>query len=993
MAKQGLKEKDLEIIIENNLIESGYVQGLSKNYDKSYALDLKVLFEFLESTQKDKLEKLKTIYKDQYVYKIKTRIDDQLKKRGLINVLRKGIDDRGVHLDFAYFKPATSMNPELNELYGKNIFSVNRQLFYSLKNENSLDMVVFLNGLPIITLELKNEFTGQNYNSAIKQYKEDRNPNEKLFTFKERCIVHFALDTSEVHMTTRLSGKQTYFLPFNQGNEEGKGNPENPTGENTAYLWEQILQKDMLLKIIERFAFVEKKRRKQPNGKITYKETLIFPRYHQLDVINKVENDVLTKGLGQNYLIQHSAGSGKTYSISWLSHRLSSIHNESNINIFDKVIVITDRVVLDDQLQTSIYQLDHKHGVVAKINKDSNQLAKALQDKTKVIITTIQKFPFVLDKMDELKTSKFAVIIDEAHSSTAGENMASLKEVLSDMEFSNAADLDSDSNNEDIDVNDVIMGILDKKGPKDNISFFAFTATPKQKTLELFGTYDESGKPHAFHLYSMKQAIEEGFILDVLKNYMTYQTYFQLKKDIEEDFDVKPSEVSRKMRKYVNLHPTAITQKTEIMIEHFREHTRYKINGRAKAMVVTSSRLNAVKYKEAFDKYISERGYYDMKTLVAFSGVVNNEGTDVKENQINGFGEKQLPSEFNKDEYKVLIVADKYQTGFDQPLLHTMYVDKKLNGVKAVQTLNRLNRIHPNKNDTFVMDFVNDIEDIKESFAPYYINTEINKVTDPNDLYDYRDSLTAIGVYDEFDLEEFSEIFYSTKELNARQRNELTSLINKGFNNYKELDNDKQSLFKQDSLKFTRLYSFVTQLADIKDVNLHKMYIYLTYLNKKLILKEDDGDALSLKDKVSLEYFKIKNTFEGSGSLSESDTKELENNQNKSTVKEEEEKDSFTEIIERLNQRFGTEFTESDKLSIVQIKTDFSFNQDLIAKAKTNTLEEFKYAFEKEFLGIVINRMGINEDFFAKILDDPDFKEELMRMMLSEVYTTLRSNS
>jgi len=986
-----LREIGFEEYVEEHLIKSGYIKGNPDDYNKEFAIDTKLLFEFLEDTQPEKMERLRDIYKDQYQFKILSRLNRELNNRGMIDVLRHGIKDYGVYLDLAYFKPASKLNEEMVKLYEKNRISVTRQVRYSTKNDKSIDMLICVNGLPVAVIELKNPITGQTYEDAIMQYKKDRSPNELLFQFKKRAIVFFAVDTEEIYMTTKIAGEKTFFLPFNKGCEGGKGNPENPNGYKTAYLWEEILQKDSLIDIIKRFVFVETQEKKDIDGNFYISETVIFPRFHQLDVVRKLEADAREKGAGTNYLIQHSAGSGKTYSISWLAHRLANLHDSNDNPVFDSVIVITDRRVLDRQLQDSIYQLEHKHGVVEKIDKDSNQLAEALKSGTRIIVSTLQKFPFIIEKVGELEKRKYAVIIDEAHSSSAGENMASLREVLSANSLEEAAKLDAELEGKEYDPEEEILKTIKKRGKQPNISFFAFTATPKAKTLEMFGTKGEDGLPHPFHLYSMRQAIEEGFILDVLRNYVTYETYFKLAKKIEDDPAFDKAKATKALTRYVSLHPHNIAQKTEIMVEHFRNVTRHKIGGRAKAMVVTSSRLHAVRYKLAFDEYIKKKGYKDMKTLVAFTGTVKDDGLEYTESSMNKFKESELPERFATDEYQVLLVAEKYQTGFDQPLLHTMYVDKKLSGVKAVQTLSRLNRTCPGKEDTFILDFVNKAEDIQEAFKPYYQATIVEEVTEPNLLYDIQNQLHAYGVYLKDELDRFNAIYFKPKDKKtSRDRAILNHLIDAAVERFKKMEDKWKQDFTSQGTKFIRLYSFILQITPFEDVELHKLYVYLTYLLKKL--PREKGSSIHLADEVALEYYTIKKTFEGSVSL----TPDYENVpvapvKFAGTTIKEEQKEYLSTIIERLNKRFGTNFTKADQLSVEQIKEDFAADEDLVQKAKTNTIEDFKLAFEKVFINKVVDRMDQNKAFFTRVLDDEQFRIALMEYMLVETYQKLRS--
>ncbi|MGN7472394.1 type I restriction endonuclease subunit R [Brevibacillus sp. SAFN-007a] len=986
-------EKGLETNLEEWLVQAGYrsrrIEGSASEDFKKHALDVEMLFEFLESTQPKEMERLRKVYKEQTKEKILERLSKELNSRGMIDCIRHGIKDYGVTLKLAFNQPVSYMNQTLLEMYTKNIFTISRQVYYSSQNNNSIDMLVSLNGLPIAVLELKNPLTNQTVDDAKRQYMNDRDPKELLFQFKKRAIVFFAVDPDEVYMTTRLEKEKTFFLPFNKGNNGGKGNPPVSDDYKTAYLWKEILQKNSLIDILFRFVFVKQEDILDSTGEIIdKKETVIFPRYHQLDVVRKIESDVKQFGVGTNYLVQHSAGSGKTNSISWLAHRLAKIHDNEDNAIFNSVIVITDRRVLDKQLQDAVYQLEHKAGMVAKIDKDSSQLAQELVNNTRIIITTLQKFPFIMEKVGEFERGKYAIIIDEAHSSQGGKSATAMTNILSDKTLEEAleADRTAEENLEDID--EKIVETIAKSGKQDNISFFAFTATPKAKTLEKFGRMGEDGKPHAFHVYSMRQAIEEGFILDVLKNYTTYKTYYKVAKMIEDDPEVSSKKASREIAKYVSLHPHNIAQKTEIMIEHFRRVTRHKIGGRAKAMVVTGSRLHAVKYKQAFDKYISDKGYDDMKAVVAFSGMVEDKGVSYTEPLMNGFGEKELPDKFHTDEYKVLLVAEKYQTGFDEPLLHTMYVDKKLDGIKAVQTLSRLNRTCKGKNDTFVLDFVNEAEDIKEAFQPYYEVTGLEEVTNPNLLYDLQRELDASQVYTEEEILEVCKLEFSGKKKTPKTQEKLNAILDKAVERYKhELPKERQEDFKSTAGKFIRTYSFILQIGPFVDVDLHKLYVYLNYLLKKL--PKQGAESVYLADEVALEYYRNTMVFEGSISLVVKGGADLKPVSHGGGGGKEEAKDKLSSIINRLNERFGTDFTDTDRLSYEQIKEDIINNDDLAQKAKNNTKENFKFSYEKAFLDIVIGRMGQNEKFFMKILEDSDFKATVMEYMFDEIYKGL----
>ena len=985
-------EKGFEMNIEASLITNGYVkrvlEGESSRLFKKYALDVEKLFEFLETTQDKQLKVLEKSYGANYEQKVLDRICDSLKKHGVVHCLRHGIKDRGVTLKLVYNKPPTTMNQLMNNLYQKNIFTVSRQVYYSNDHNKSLDMVVFINGLPLVVMELKNQFTGQAVEQAMKQFEKDREPKEQLFKFNERVIVYFAVDPDEVFMTTELKKDKTYFLPFNKGNNGGKGNPTVYNNYRTHYLWEEVLLPDSLLDILFRFVFVKKDDILDSNNElIGERKLLIFPRFHQLDVVRKLEADVIDKNVGQNYLIQHSAGSGKTNSISWLSHRLAKLHDEDNEAIFSSVIVITDRRVLDKQLQDAVYQLEHKAGMVERIDKDSSQLANAITGETRIIITTLQKFPFIMEKVSGLERKKYAVIIDEAHSSQGGKASTALTNILSDKTLEDAYKEDRIAEENLDSLDEQIVEIIMKSGKQDNVSFFAFTATPKPKTLEKFGTIGTDGKPHAFHEYTMRQAIEEGFILDVLSNYTTYKTFYKIAKQVVDDPLVSQKQATKKLAQYVSLHPHNISQKTEIIIEHYRNFTRQKIGGRAKAMVVTASRLHAVRYKIAFDQYIHKMGYEDLKTIVAFSGVVKDDELPYNESYMNGFSEKELPDKFNSDEYKVLIVAEKYQTGFDEPLLHTMYVDKPLSGIKTVQTLSRLNRTCPGKDDTFILDFANDPDDIKASFQPYYETTGLEEITDPNILYDLQAELAPYQVYKDEEVRTVNELeMQGGFKKSAKQQTELNGVIDKGVERFKrDLSEEDQEAFKASATKFTRTYAFVLQIATFIDVELHKQYIYLNYLLRKLP-RSNKGREVYMADDVALQYYRNQKVFDGSIELEITGGQELKPTSHGTAGVVEDEKVRLSSILDKLNDRFGTEFTLTDFLSRDQVKADMISSEDIQQKAKNNTKDNFKFAFEKTFMDFVIDRMGSNEKFFMKILENEEFKSFIMEDMMDEVY-------
>ena len=993
-------EKTFEAAIEESLLEKGgYIKGHSNDFDTSLGLFPSYITDFLKSSQPTEWDKIVNIHKADVEAKVVQRIIRELDLRGTLDVLRKGFTDYGVKFSMAYFKPESTLNPQAEINYNNNHLSITRQLYYEREGKNSLDMVIALNGLPISTIELKNQFTGQDISNAKKQYVFDRDATEPIFQFKKRSLVHFALDTDECSMTTKLAGKDTKYLPFNIGHNNGAGNPINKNGYRTSYLWEYVLTKDSLLDIVGKFLHLSVEDY-ELNGVKKQKESIIFPRYHQMQVVRELSADAKEKGAGQNYLIQHSAGSGKSNSIAWLSYRLSSLHNDSNERIFDSVIVITDRKVLDNQLQNTIYQFEHKQGVVQKIDENSQQLADAISAGSNIIITTLQKFPFILEKIGTIPNRKYAVIIDEAHSSQGGEASKKMKEVLSARTLEEASKEESDSGLDE-DAEDEMRKSMQARGKQDNLSFFAFTATPKAKTVEVFGTKGADGKPKPFHLYSMKQAIEEGFILDVLKNYTTYKTYFKLSKQIEEDPNVNKKQAARAIGRFLSLHPHNLSQKTEVMVEHFRQVVAKKIGGKAKAMVVTGSRLHAVSYKEEFDNYIKEKGYTDIKTIVAFSGKVIRDGhPDSTEVEMNGFKEKELPKKFGSGEYQLLLVADKYQTGFDQPLLHTMYVDKKLSGVKAVQTLSRLNRMCYGKEDTFILDFVNETEDILNSFQPYYELTTVAETTDPNHLYDLKGEIEKAQIIWQSEVDNFCNVFFkSSKALSVSEQGKLNSFIDPAVERYKKLPVESKDLnntevnqedFKNTLKSFINLYSFLTQIMPFQDAELEKLFTYCRFLIKKLP-RRSQKDRFQLGDEVSLEYYRLQKINESSIALEPLGEYGLDGKMEGGIRLAKEEKAALSEIIGILNKKFGTDFTEADKLFFDQIEAELLADTKLSEQAKSNSMANFKFGFEDIFMDKLIGRMEQNQDIFTKMMDDKEFGGLVRDYMLKKVYTRLAS--
>lgn len=994
------REKKLEEAIEYYLTtEGGYIKNGVNSFDKELALEPHTLLTFIRDTQPKEWGKYQTIYGYGSDKAFIDRFCKEVRQVGLIHVLRQGITDRGIKFRLAFFKPETGLNEQSLRLYEQNILSCTRQLHYSSRNNNSLDMVLFLNGIPIVTLELKDQFSGQDVNNAIEQYKHDRSPAEAIFDFPNRALVHFAVDLKEVYMTTHLESGNTYFLPFNQGlggagNVGGAGNPAQEDNFAIAYLWKNTLYKDRLMEILQKFVHLEKKTKKDKLGKKTERKSIIFPRYHQLDVVRKLISDVKGNGSGTNYLIQHSAGSGKSNSIAWLAHRLSGLHNYNNEKIFKSVIVVTDRKVLDNQLQDTIFQFDHKLGVVEKIDKDSAQLKDAINAGKAIIITTLQKFPVIYKDIIGGKNN-FAVIIDEAHSSQTGEAAKKLKKALADTEsiLEEYARMESNDEATRKDDEDKMLDELAAHGQHKNLSFFAFTATPKDKTLQIFGDKQENGKFRAFHIYSMQQAIEEGFILDVLKNYTTYNNYFEIIKQVEDDPELDSSRGATAIRRFESLHPHNLAQKTVIMVEHFRSITKNKIGGSAKAMLVTSSRLHAVRYLQEFRRYIKEKKYDDLDILVAFSGVVNDEGMEYTEEKLNKTSdgktikEKQLPGYFNSDEFNMLIVAEKYQTGFDEPLLHTMFVDKRLSGVKTVQTLSRINRIMPGKEDTFVLDFVNTADEIKLGFEPFYQATILSEEASPNIIYDIKNALDEYHLWQQSEIELFAKIYYKAAEQEMPDLGKLAASLQPALDRFAAKEAKDQDDIKTGLARFVRLYAFITQVCRMFDIEMQKFSVYAKFLLK--LMPKGKIDKIVVDEKILLDKYKLEKDFEGSIQLSESP--EIYGAKGNIGGKDKK-KEPLSVIIEKINERFGTSFSEMDKV-LAQLTQDFMLDERLVDLAKNNPQSTFERIFEQQFKDIAATRYEQNEEFFVRMFKDEEFMSEVMKLLLPEVYRKLRKSN
>lgn len=985
-----LTEKQFQRYILDQLTDSktGYVEAPASEFDRLYAVNRAALFKFLDETQPKKMEELRKIYKEKTEDTIVNFINqEETKSNGSrLDVLKHGVELANIHLDLMYTKPATTFNKELNELYHKNIFTVSEEVWAS--DEERIDLVIFLNGLAVITFELKCNAAGQSYQDAIYQYRTQRSPQTRLFLWKAGSLVNFAMDLEEAYMCTKLSGGSTFFLPFNMGNGEGiqvgAGNPPAKDDFSVHYMWDDILQKDSLLEIFSKFMFIEVIEKEDAYGKIKKSETIIFPRYHQLDVVRKVLDNVKEHGSKLNYLLQHSAGSGKTNEIAWLAHRLASQHNDDNKIIFDNIIICTDRVVVDRQLQQAVMGIEHKAGLIRVMDDkcNSTDLAKALAGNTKIIATTIQKFPYIVDSVSGLKHKNFAVIIDEAHSSTAGKNMAAITQSLGSDE------------GEEVEVEDKIVAELKRYGKQPNVSVFAFTATPKPTTLQYFGWLNPNGHHEAFHTYSMKQAIEEGFILDVLQNYITYDTFYRLNKEIEDDPELKTNEAKRQIARFIQLHETNINQRIEVIVEHFRQNVMNELNGQAKAMVITESRAGAVKYYQAFQEYIKRKGYTDLKALVAFSGKVTLDGKEYTEVGINGIPEKNLPKEFDKDEYQVLLVADKYQTGFDQKKLCAMYVLKKLRGVNAVQTLSRLNRICPPfEKKTFVLDFANDYEDIEKAFSKYYTVTLLSNSINPRSIYDIAAKIEGYFFLDPGDVEDFNTLLYKEKRT-ATDNKSMTFMLGKAK---KIIENNYDAMGQQEILltirRFIRCYEFMVQATCFEDVELHKKYKFLSYLQSYLKVNHPGG-GFNLDGKIKADNFVQKKKDEHINPKHKADpVVKLPVTDPPITIVPAKVA-RLSQIIAEINSRTGKSYDDKFFInSILQVIDIMKKSEALRACAKNNGERDFELAFYDSIDNALAEGWEQNQDLFGLLLNNDEIKRSVLGMFTNELYHTLREEA
>jgi len=1012
-------ESTLEKLIVEHLVENGWNEGNRSNYSRESGLDLEELRFFILNTQGSEWERLQSIHggTDIAWRKFSDRLFKELDARGTIDVLRKGVIDLGVRFQLAFFTPAHDLTPENREQYNANRVTVTRQIKMSESNvDDSIDLVFFLNGIPVATAELKAQTASQNVKHAIKQFRTDRKPNDLIF--RSRSLVNFALDENDVFMTTQLRGVSTTFLPFNQGaggagKAGGMGNPLDAAGEKTRYFWHEVLQRDNWLRILGSYIHVSYKV-DEATGKKTGEKTVIFPRFHQWHSVESMVEATSNSGPGVNRLAQHSAGSGKSNTISWLAHRLSVLHTPSLIDsngllaakgiganepLFDKVIVVTDRRVLDQQLRDTVASFDHQPGSIVSVREDAGsknaQLREALETKaTRIIITTVQTFPVVAKSATELAGTRFAIIVDEAHSGQSGETAKDLKLVLSggnEAEALQAAEeFDALNTNVEGSFEDLLEKSVSARGKAENITFFAFTATPKSKTLELFGEkiISATGEPIyvAFHQYSMRQAIEEQYILDVLKNYTTYKTYYKLANELGAgDLEVPKEKAASALARYASLHPTNLAQKAEIIVEHFRANTAKKIDGSAKAMVVTRSRLHAVRYKQAIDAYIAEKNYKDVRTLVAFSGTVfdpDAKGAEFSEHTMNGIKSSAIPEEFAKS-YQLLVVAEKYQTGFDQPLLHTMYVDKKLNGITAVQTLSRLNRIHPDKEDTFVLDFVNDAEDIQEAFRPYYEETT-SVPTDPNILYNLRQKMMSANILHK---DEMRKAVDGILQATTAGSSALKANTDTAVERWNLLDDELKIEFKSLCRTYVAAYSFLAQIVPFKDPELEELYYYTKMLERRLLLN-NGGGTVDIDDSVVLTHLR---------------TQIISQNEDLSLVagadepmdpaiseggggKQEDEKELLSRLIADLNERFGLNLTDADRIWFEQQQQHYAKDPDLMEVARANDYDNFEMHFVPLVADGLIERHEANEDLFKAFFNQPDFQRMMTKALSMSLY-------
>ncbi len=1002
-------EKQFESNIEAFLISptGGYRKATDAGYTLSsgMALDIQTLVEFVKATQPVMWQRFEKQCNSDPYRKFYKCFEDAVQMDGLLSVIRHGFKHRGMDFKVCYFKPESTLNDTAVKRYEQNVCQCIRQWHYSEQNNNSVDMMLAINGIPVVAIELKNQLTGQTVDNAKLQWQYDRDQREPAFWLNHRILAYFAVDLYEAWMTTELKGTDTCFLPFNQGsggagNDGGAGNPQAEDDHYvTSYIWENVLQKDSLLDIIQKFISFEVKNEKK-DGKNVTKKRLIFPRFHQLDVVRKLIANVRENGSGKNYLIQHSAGSGKSNSIAWTAYRLASLHNNDNEPVFTSVVIVTDRRNLDAQLQETITGFDHTLGSVCAINekKSSKDLRDALNAGKRIIVTTLQKFPVIYEEVDDTTDKRFAIIVDEAHSSQTGSSAMKLKAALADVSdaLKEYAELEGKAEDELLDDDDRLVHEMISHGKHKNLSFFAFTATPKGATLEMFGTEWQDGSYHPFHIYSMRQAIEEGFILDVLQNYTTYRTYYQIAKNTKDNPDVPQSKALKTIKKYEELHPYNIQQKSAIIVETFRNITKQKIKGKGKMMVVTASRLAAVRYYHEIKNYLESNGYHDVEILAAFSGSVKDpddrKEIEWTESKLNGVNESQTKQVFH-DEGNILIVAEKYQTGFDEPLLHTMIVDKKLRGVKAVQTLSRLNRTHPDKQDTFIIDFVNTKEDILKAFQPFYQETSLSQEINTDLIYRTQKLLRAFKIYDDADIEKVNEIYFDEDK---RKANKIQAAITNALlpiqQKYSALNQEQRYQFRKLCRTFVKWYGYITQITRMFDKQMHKEYIFCSYLAK--VVPADPTMPFDLGDRVKLEYYNLEKTYEGSIGLEKEEKGVYEPAKLKKPVKMSETLSPLQQVIEKINQQYMGNFTEGDRVVITTLHEKLKNNKKLMKAAKTDGRQIFeKNIFPQLFDDAAQEAYIESTETYTKLFEDAGKYRAIMNALAQAMFDELKNGT
>ncbi len=992
-----------KVFLHHLINDNGFVQGLNSNYDKTYAIDKKYLFGYLSNSQPKDFAKL--IKVKNYEVEFIKYLREEIHKRGLLDVLRNQVKFYGAHFDMLGAIPHNDFGETTKLKYQSNIFSVTEELEYeNVVDEQSQskrgDLTLFINGIPIIWFELKSNASGQFCKDAIEQYKKTRNPNEPVFKFKEGCLVFFAMDHDEVAFTTKLAKDDTFFMPYNKGVNKRKGNPEVKDNIKTSYMWREILTKDNILEWLTEYLVLEVKEEKGYNNKKKKTERIIFPRYHQFNEVTRIIEDVRKKGVsGQNYLVMDSPGSGKTYSIAWLAHHLANLHDTNNNNIYDSVIIITDRLVVDSQLQDAMLRIPHEEGEVTVMDDDasSSDLSDAINNGDKIIVSTIQKFSYILAKVNPNKDKHYAIIIDECHSSTKGNYIANTTKALSAEEARKEDEANDNKDGQD-DINDAIEEDIARTGKQGNITFFGFSATPKKKTLEKFGTKstDEEGKTLSapFTCYSMQQAIDEGFILDVLTNYTTYETYFKINKIIKDNPEFKKAKTQRAIYRYAMLHPTNIKQKIEIIMEHFMDHVMFLLNGDAKAMVVTDSREAAVKYKLAFDEYITEHNIENIKALVAFTGKLKIKSygdKEFSEPKLNEMPEKETKDAFNTSEYQVLLVANKYQTGYDQPLLCAMYVDKKLDGINAVQTLGRLNRVYPGKEgNIFILDFRNTYEDMKDAFAPYYEDLTLVGETDPNKVYDLERRIDLYNLTNQYDIEEFVKIAFKEK-ITDRDKEKYYSYLSKAESFYHKIADEKERKTLRKTIKmFVESYSWIIQTTVFDDPELHKKWIFYKALSKRLSGDSDPSiDPSKLVEVTKIKQKKIKVIKVSKANIEPITITKIGNVS--ITVNPEDLFASIDELIKELNERFGKEFdTDSTSGIIIGLIRMLGEDEEVRRRAQANDPDLFRVFLKEKIDDVLFKGRNNSVKFYRYMLDNEDAEDALLSYLNNIIYNEAR---